>query len=316
MLASPPVAPIAQEKRRRRRSGQVLYKSYTPYLLSAPAILIVIVVLILPMFFAIYLSFTDASLLSFAAGKYKMIGLDNYKNFLFNESFGKVWKATFIYVLLGVSLTYIIGLLTALLLNQNFRTKALFRGIIILPWIIPQVVLVLIWRWMLNPKYGVINVFLEQLGLIEANFSWFSTASVAIFALMLVTIWKQYPLANLILLAGLKAIPTENYEAAVIDGANTWQRFWYITLPGLRYVTSVLLMLLTIWSFTNFTIIWVLTKGGPSDTTATLSIYTYLNAFKFQRMGLGASIGVISLLITLLFAIIYYLIFMKKQDTM
>jgi len=167
---------------------------------------------------------------------------------------------------------------------------------------------------MLNPKYGIINDMLMSLGIIPSNYSWFTETASAIFVLMLVTIWKQYPLANLILLAGLKAIPTENYEAASIDGANAWQRFRYVTMPGLKYVNSVLILLLSIWSFTNFTIIWILTKGGPVDSTATLSIYTYLNAFRFQRMGFGAAVGVVSLLFTLIFAIAYYQVIMKKQE--
>jgi len=313
-MKSSPAASCLPHGKGRRHSENVLYHPSTPYVLSAPAIFIMSVFLILPMFFAIYLSFTDASLLSYAAGNFKLVGLKNYTDFLAGGSFGKVMKATFVYVILGVSLTYIFGLLTALLVNRNFKALGLFRSIIILPWAIPQVVLVLIWKWMLNPKFGVINHLLESLSVIPENFSWFTTSSVAIFALMLVTVWKQCPLANLILLAGLKAIPTENYEAASIDGANAFQRFLYITVPGLRSVTSVLVMLLTIWSFTNFTIIWVLTKGGPSDTTATLSIFTYLNAFKFQRMGLGAAVGVFSLLVTLAFTVIYYFFVMKPQE--
>ncbi len=296
------------------RRKSLLYKAYTPYLLSGPALLIMILFLILPMFFAIALSFTDASLLSYAAGKYTTVGVKNYITFLTSPSFPKVLSSTFVYVVLGVTLTFLVGLGTALLLNMKLRASFFFRGALILPWIIPQVVLVLIWKWMLNPRYGVVNQLLSSLGVIDANFSWFTAPGIAIFVLMLVTVWKQYPLACLILLAGLKGIPEDTYEAARIDGANVFQRFWYITLPGLRYVSKVLIMLLTIWSFTNFTIIWVLTKGGPADSTATISIFTYLNAFQFNKLGYGAAVGVVGLLITLAFSVVYYLIAMRKSE--
>lgn len=296
------------------KKKSLLYKAYTPYVLSGPALVIMIAFLILPMFFAIGLSFTDASLLSYAAGKYKVIGIQNYITLLTSPSFPKVLSSTLVYVVLGVALTFLVGLGTALLLNMKLRAAFLFRGALILPWIIPQVVLVLIWKWMLNPRYGVINQFLSSLGVIDANFSWFTAPGVAIFVLMLVTVWKQYPLACLILLAGLKGISEETYEAARIDGANAFQRFWYITLPGLSYVSKVLIMLLTIWSFTNFTIIWVLTKGGPADSTATISIFTYLNAFQFNKLGYGAAVGVVGLIITLAFSIVYYLLAMRRSE--
>ena len=187
--------------------------------------------------------------------------------------------------------------------------KPLFRAILILPWAIPQVVLVLIWKWMLNPQYGCINYLFSSLHLIPMNFSWFSDPKFAIIAIMLVTIWKQYPLSCLILFAGMKTISGELYETASIDGASAFQRFFYITLPGLKYVNSVLVLLLTIWSFTNFVIIWLLTMGGPSDQTATLSIFTYLNAFKFSKLGYGASIGVVCLIVSLIFSFFYYRVF-------
>jgi ABC-type sugar transport system permease subunit len=143
-------------------------------------------------------------------------------------------------------------------------------------------------------------------GITADPISWFTDVRFALAAIMLVTIWKQYPLSCLILFAGMKTIPADIYEAASIDGAGKWKRFVHITMPSLRYVTSVLVLLLVIWSFTNFVIIWMLTGGGPADRTATLSIYTYLNAFKFNKLGYGAAVGVVCLLVSLLFSIVYY----------
>lgn len=298
-----------------RRKGSLLYNPITPYLLSSPAIVVMIIVLIVPMFFGFYISFTDASLLSFSSGNYRFVEFKNYRDFFTSPYLGQVLRATFVYVILGVMLTYLVGLSTALLLNLKFKINFLFRGILIIPWTVPQVVLALIWKWMLNSRYGVLNYLSTSLGLTPENFSWFTSATIAIFIIMLVTVWKQYPLAMLMLLAGLQSIPQENYEAASIDGANSWQRFRYITLPGLTHVTSVLVMLLTIWSFTNFTVIWLLTSGGPANSTATLSIFTYLNAFDFRKLGFGASVGVFSLLVTLIFTIIYYMLVMNERRT-
>lgn len=283
-----------------------------PYLLLLPAMLAIVAIMILPIFYAIYLSGTDAQLLSI--GNENWVGLKNYVTFFTSASLGKVLFATLMYVVLGVLLTYFIGLGAALLLNMPLRGKAVFRVILILPWVIPQVVLVLIWKWMLNPQYGVANYFLTALGIAAEPISWFTDVRFALVAIMLVTIWKQYPLSCLILFAGMKTIPADLYEAASIDGAGKWKRFTHITIPGLRYVTSVLVLLLVIWSFTNFVIIWMLTAGGPADRTATLSIYTYLNAFKFNKLGYGAAIGVVCLLVSLLFSIIYYRKVIRAND--
>jgi ABC-type sugar transport system permease subunit len=117
------------------------------------------------------------------------------------------------------------------------------------------------------------------------------------------------------LMAGMKGIPKELYEAASIDGANAWRKFAHITLPGLRHVTYGLILLLTIWSFGNFIIVWLMTQGGPSDSTAVLTVYTYLNAFKFNNLGYGAAIGVVCLLLSLLFSALYYRVFIKKMET-
>jgi len=243
-----------------------------------------------------------------------MVGLENYTDFFVSGSYKKVFNATFSYVIINTIIVCSVGLGTALILNMKLKVNSIYRAVLILPWIIPQVVLAIIWRWMLNPKHGIINLTLEGMGIIDAGFSWFSNASWAMVTVIIVTLWKEYPLACLIFLAGLKSIPSDLYEAASIDGAGAFKRFWHITLPGLRHVTEVLVMLLTIWHFTNFTIIWLLTKGGPSDQTATMSIFTYLSAFTFNQLGYGSAIGVISLLITLVFAIVYYVIVIRKRE--
>jgi multiple sugar transport system permease protein len=290
---------------------QLKYK-LTPYSFIFPAMFIITVILIIPIFLAISISLTDAKLLAF--GDAKFLGFQNYRTFFSDSSFRYVIRATSIYVIGGVSLTYIFGLITATILNQKLKGQFIYRALMIVPWAIPQVVLVLVFRWMLNPQYGVINFLLSSVRIIPRDFAWLSNVNFAIIAILLVTLWKQYPLGCLILLAGMKSIPDEQYEAAAVDGANAIQRFIHITIPGLRYVSAVLILLLVIWSFGNFVIIWLMTQGGPANRTSTLTIFTYLNAFKFSKLGYASAIGFVCLLISLIFSVLYYVFFMKKLD--
>jgi multiple sugar transport system permease protein len=284
----------------------------TPYTFILPVMIVISIILILPIFFAIGISLTDAKLLAFSRAQF--IGLQNYREFVTDSNFKYVLRATSIYVFGGVSLTYIFGLITATILNQKIKGQFIYRALMILPWAIPQVVLVLVFRWMLNPQYGVINFLLSSIRIIPRDFAWLSNINFAIIAILLVTLWKQYPLGCLILLAGMKSIPDEQYEAAAVDGANAVQRFIHITIPGLRYVSAVLILLLVIWSFGNFVIIWLMTQGGPANRTSTLTIFTYLNAFKFSKLGYASAIGFVCLTISLVFSIFYYVFFMKKID--
>jgi len=284
----------------------------TPYTLIIPAITVIIITMIVPIFIAMGISLTDAKLLTFSKAKY--VGLKNYANFIKDKNFRYVITATSFYVIGGVGLTYFFGLITATILNQKIKGHFIFRALMILPWVIPQVVLVLIFRWMLNPQYGVINFLLSSVRIIPREFGWLSDVKFALLAILMVTVWKQYPLGCLILLAGMKSIPDELYEAASVDGANGFRKFLHITLPGLRYVTAVLILLLVIWSFGNFVIIWLMTQGGPANRTATLTIFTFLNAFKFSKLGYAAAIGFVTLIVSLIFSIVYYRFYIKKLD--
>lgn len=294
------------------RSRKWRWSDFTPYYLIAPAIIIIVVVMIIPILNAVRMSMTDATLLNYNQASF--VGLRNYSDFTQMDVFLKVMTVTLIYVAGSVILTYVVGLLVASLLNSISRFNYIYRAMAILPWAVPQVVLVLLWQYMLNPQFGVLNFFMHEAGLIPRNFSWFGNSVGAMAAILVVTLWKQYPLSTLMLLAGMKSIPKDQYEAAAIDGANTLNKFIHITLPGLRNVSNGLLLLLTIWSFGNFVIIWLMTQGGPADSTSVLTIYTYLNAFKYNKLGFGAAIGVICLLISLVFSFVYYRLFIQKTE--
>ena len=285
-----------------------------PYLFIAPALLVIFIFMLVPIFLTVFLSVTDANILTVRNLDFDFIGFSNYLQFLRSGIFENVVTSTIIFVFGSVILTYVFGMYVAILLNQAIRLKPIFRGILILPWAVPQVVLVLIWKWMVNPQYGVLKYFLVGPGLVSEDFTFLGNPNFAMLTILIVSLWRSYPLASVILLAGLKTIPEELYEAASIDGANPFQKFIFITLPGLRYVSSVLVLLLTIWSVGNFVIIWLMTGGGPADRTAVLAIYSYINAFKFTKLGYGAAIGMIALLFSLAISIIYYRLFMLRQE--
>jgi len=285
-----------------------------PYLFIAPALLVIFIFMLVPIFLTVFLSVTDANILTVRNLDFDFIGFSNYLQFLRSGIFENVVTSTIIFVFGSVILTYVFGMYVAILLNQAIRLKPIFRGILILPWAVPQVVLVLIWKWMVNPQYGVLKYFLVGPGLVSEDFTFLGNPNFAMITILIVSLWRSYPLASVILLAGLKTIPEELYEAASIDGANPFQKFIFITLPGLRYVSSVLVLLLTIWSVGNFVIIWLMTGGGPADRTAVLAIYSYINAFKFTKLGYGAAIGMIALLFSLAISIIYYRLFMQRQE--
>jgi len=285
---------------------------WMPVWLVAPAGLLMTGLLIYPIIQGILLSFFDTRILNYARGKF--IGLAIYERLFVDPYFWNAVRVTFLYGAGVMICTYVAGLCFALLLNRSFPGRGLIRMLFILPWAIPEVVAVLIFVWMLDAQFGIINYALVSAGLIEAPLAWLSSRELALPALILVTTWQQMPLAMLILLAGLQTIPREEYEAAMVDGANAWSRFLHVTMPGLRAVNVVLVLLLILNSFRRVTMIYAMTGGGPARSTETLSILTYNTAFDYQRIGYAAAIGTALLVILLIFSLIYYVTLLRKRS--
>jgi multiple sugar transport system permease protein len=274
-------------------------------LLNLPMLLIFGLTLLYPIVTGIKLSFFNTKLLM-PVNASKFLGLRNYLKMFSNSQFWQSLWITVIYTIGVVVLTYLIGLITALILNPDFRGRSLARILVILPWAVPEVAAVLIWRWVLDYQYGVLNYCGRMLGLLKANLGWLTDPNLALLSVVIVTIWKQFPLATLMLLAGLQTISIELYEAARMDGANRMQEFMHITLPGLKPVNIVLTLLVTLYSFKRVTLIFVMTGGGPSCATETLSIKTYLEAFRNFNIGYGSAIGTVMLLIMVVFSLLYF----------
>jgi multiple sugar transport system permease protein len=286
-------------------------KRLLPYLLLAPAIIALLVFVVVPVGFSLYLSLTNAELLRF--DQREVIGLGNYERLLARNVFWESLYNTLVYTAGSVVLSFGMGLFTALLLNENFRFRGIARTMISIPWAVPWLVTTTIWYVMFNPQMGPINEVLKDLGLIQTGVPWLYQNRTAMIAIIIVTAWRIFPTATLLILAGLQSIVPDLYEAAKVDGANTWQRFRYITLPSLRSVNLVVIVLLTITAFKLFTVAWTLTQGGPGTATTVLSVYTYQEAFMSNRLGRASALATLSVLVSSVLVIVYFLLIGRED---
>ena len=236
----------------------------------------------------------------------------HYTNLLKDPFFGKTFWNTAVFVFLSVASHMILGLAVAMVLNRALPAKPLFRLIALLPWVVPDVVAGIIWKWMYDPLYGALNDALLNIGLISTPVEWLSNPKLALFSVILVNLWRGFPFVMLILLAGLQAIPRHLYEAGAIDGASKWQLFIHITIPGLRKMIVVALALDIVWEVRRFGLIQAMTQGGPGILTEVLSTYTYKQYFQFFRFEYASAIAVVMTAVLLVVSLPY--IWMISQE--
>ena len=271
------------------------------WLLLAPLLAVVVLIIGWPLASTIGLSLSSAKLVG-TAGEF--VGLSNFGAALANPAFRAAFVNTAIFAFASVAIEMLLGVLAALLLDQQFVGRTVLRALMILPWALPTIVNATLWRLIYNPQYGALNALLMQLGIIHDYQSWLGTPGSAMTAIIFADVWKNFPLVGLIALAALQTVPREIKSAAIVDGAGLWARFRFTVIPYIAGPLLVALVLRTIEAFKVFDIIWVMTRGGPADTTRTLSILIYQEAFSFQRAGSGASMALlVTLLITVLAAI-------------
>jgi len=238
--------------------------------------------------------------------------LSNYANLLKDPFFSKTFWNTAVFVFLSVASHIILGLAVAVVLNRALPARPLFRLIALLPWVVPDVVVGIIWKWMYDPIYGALNDVLLKIGFISTPVEWLSNPKLALFSVILVNLWRGFPFVMLILLAGLQAIPRHLYEAAAIDGATKIQSFFHITIPGLKKMIVVALALDIVWEVRRFGLIQAMTKGGPGVLTEVLSTYTYKQYFQFFRFEYASAIAVVMTVVLLLVSLPY--IWMISQE--
>ncbi len=272
------------------------------YLFVGPALLVIALVALYPAVNVLWLSLHRKMLLFDIS---RFVGLDNYLFLLRDSRFWNSFWNTAYFTAVSVGLELVLGLGIALVLHRSFRGRGLMRAIVLVPWAIPTVVSAKMWDWMYNPEFGVINYALMSLGLVVDNVNWLGNPFWALHAAIAVDVWKTTPFVALLLLAGLQVIPQEVYEAGKIDGVNPWQAFRRITLPLLKPVILIVLLFRTLDAFRVFDVVYVLTNGGPADTSETLSIYAYKLLFTTLQFGYGSTIAVVVFLSVLALSFLY-----------
>jgi multiple sugar transport system permease protein len=274
------------------------------YAYLLPVLLILAGMVAWPVAEAWRMSFHDIYLLR-SGGRETFAGLDNYVRFFQDADAPEYLLNTLIFVLGGVSGQLVMAMMLALLLNTTLFLRGIWRALAVIPWAMPITVTIMVWRWILDGQWGILNYVLIELGVISTPIDWLSSNAWLWPTLLLVNAWAGFPFLFVNLLAGLQGIPQELNEAARIDGAGSWTLFWRITLPMLRPVITTLVLLGVIMHLREFATIWMLTSGGPGIRSTTLSPLVYVTTFRFFRLGYGAAIGVMLMLITLIFTLVY-----------
>jgi multiple sugar transport system permease protein len=279
-----PAPPGNWDKRLRRWFGRD-WKIAFAFL--APIVILLLLFIAWPFFRAILISFTARTL----ARETRFVGLENYIRLYSDPFYLIAVRNTVVFTIGSIGFKFIFGLLAALLLYQQKHFRNILIGLVLLPWIIPSVVQALSWRSIYDPLFGGLNPILQSLGIISQPVAWLSDPALAMSAIIAVNVWAGIPFFTINFLAGLQSIDKDLYEAAEVDGANMWDKFVNITLPGMRYVIAVTTLLSTIWTFNSFEVIFLLTGGGPGGATRVYSIMAYEMAIQGLRFGPGTAVA-------------------------
>jgi multiple sugar transport system permease protein len=281
-----------------------LRKHSLPYILIVPAVLSLILFSLYPFISGIWYSFTSIGWITDIA---KFIGLSNYQQILVGgvgiaQFFGRAVVQTIYWTAIGVAGQFVLAMATALILNEKFPGRFLFRTAVLVSIAMPTVVLALTWQWMYDPFYGLVNHYLKLLGVIHnANTIWVGSTNSTIWPLIVVSIWRGFPFMSLMLLSGMQGISQELYEAAKVDGANVVARFWHITLTQMRTTIMITLVLNTIWTWNSFDIVMVVGSswGVVASKALTLPLLAWIDSFRWSHLGRGAAISVMSMVLIL-----------------
>lgn len=268
----------------------------------APTILVFCAVIVYPLVAAVYLSLFSIYTPTMEG---EWVGLANFQELLAKGEFWRSLANTLLWTVGTLTLQLLFGVLVALMLHQNMLFRSVARSLVLFPYFLSTVVAVLVWRWLFNDLYGIVNHMLMWSGIIDMPVDWLGRMPNAMLSLIFVGAWKYFPFVVIAVLARLQTIPEELYEAATIDGAGPIARFFDVTLPQLKSVLVVIVLLRAIWDFKEFDLIYLLTGGGPIIDTQTLSLMVYKEAFALNRMGVASATAVLMMLVMLTFMIIY-----------
>jgi multiple sugar transport system permease protein len=267
-------------------------RKFTPYVLLFPALLFTVFVLVYPLAQNLINSMLNVSLIK---GGNQWVGLHNYGRIFNDALFWLAFRNTAIYAVAGTLLALLVGLGLALLLNVKVgRVNDIAAFLYTIPWVVSPVVAGFAWKWVLNDRFGIVNYWLTNAGIVKLGTSWLGDPHTALLCVIVARVWQFYPFAMVMFLAGLQTIPQEQYEAAAVDGATTFRKFFNITLPNLKSVSSVLLVLGVIWSFNDFNMVFVMTRGGPINASMVLPVLVRELSFVHFDLGAGSALSIVT----------------------
>lgn len=282
----------------------------TKWMFVLPALLVVGLLLIYPICSSVYFSFTTKHLIK---PTYSFIGLDNYKAVLSDPSFYSAFLNSIKWTICSLAGQVLVGFTAALAINKVKHCKGIFKILLIIPWAFPSIVIALSWKWILNGVYGFLPNILVQLGICNEIPQFLSSGSLVFPTLVMINIWFGAPMIMVNVLSALQTIPKDQYEAAQIDGAKSWQSFAHITVPHIKMVVGLLVVLRTIWVFNNFDIIYLITGGGPANATTTIPIYAYNMGWGTKLLGRSSAVTVLLLLFLMLVCVLYFKVLSKWE---
>lgn len=284
---------------------------WEPIILVAPAILIVVLIIGYPVGRAIWLSLFRYNMTNLQ--EIKFLGLGNYiEIFTKDAAFWPALKNTVLWVGVTVTAQLLLSLVLANVLNKSFIGRGIVRSIVLIPWVTPCVLISLMWAWMFNGNYGVVNEILKRFHLISENTAWLAQTDTALWIQILAMIWQGIPFFTIMILAAMQSVPRELYESASVDGASATRQYFYITLPGIAATIVSTVMIRLIWVFNNVDIIYTMTGGGPGYTSLTLSVYTYQQAQKSMKFGYGSAIAIVGAILMSVVMFVYLRITREK----
>lgn len=283
----------------------------TGIILIAPSVLLICSLLVYPVLYGVWLSLFKKH--SFFPEQ-RFVGLANYIYLMKNSEFWmSVWYGA-VYSVSTIVLQIVVGVIAALIVNEAFKGRNFVRGIILFPYVIPTVVAIILWKWLLNDQFGLVNYLLLAVGIIENPISWMGMEHIMT-SLILISVWEFFPFVVLSVLARMQTIPPVLYQAAKVDGAGPFRRFIHVTLPQLRNVLFVVILLRSIWMFTKFDTVWLLTQGGGAEKyIRTLPVYAYMRTFMYYQAGLGSALAVIMFIILIVSTTIYFKMFRREEE--
>jgi ABC-type sugar transport system permease subunit len=305
-MAEQVAPPIQSTDYRRRRFSLSQSDAILGYILVAPVVICLLILVVYPFFFAIWISFTDRMI----GQPGQFVGLQNYFYLAGQPSFQATIRNTIVLVFSVQTLKLVLGMGIALLLNQQIRGRQLWRGLILLPWAMPAFVAFITWKLLFAPQGGAFNYILIELGWVQSHVDFLSTRALAMPSVIVASFWRGFPFWVIAFLAALQNVPQELYEAAAIDGASALQRFRHVTVPAIRHVVLVVVLLSTIWTTNSFEAIWLMTQGGPSDATMTFPVLAY---FGMQNLRIGEAAAV-SVAMLPVFAMLAFIVAKMLQE--